>query len=102
MLTIFSGCGIVLAIFPRVRSYREKFWISGVTRAVSAHLNPLKSFREKLFMSKAELARKAGISTLTIDRVEKGKSCRLETKRKIILALGLPLTEGQNIFGSGR
>jgi len=25
---------------------------------------------------------------MTIDRIEKGKSCRLETKRKIILALG--------------
>jgi DNA-binding XRE family transcriptional regulator len=100
MLTIFSGYGIVLAILPGVRSHRENFWIDGV--GVSAHLNPLKSFREKLFMSKAELARKAGISTLTIDRVEKGKSCRLETKRKIILALGLPLTEGQNIFGTGR
>lgn len=64
--------------------------------------NPLKNYREKLFLSKAELARKAGISTLTIDRVEKGKSCRLETKRKIILALGLTLSEGQKIFGNGR
>jgi DNA-binding XRE family transcriptional regulator len=62
----------------------------------------LKSYREKLFLSKAELARKAGISTLTIDRVEKGKSCRLETKRKIILALGLSLAEGQKIFGNGK
>jgi len=34
-------------------------------------------------MSKAELARKAGLSTLTIDRVEAGKTCRLDTKRKI-------------------
>jgi DNA-binding XRE family transcriptional regulator len=65
-------------------------------------MNPLKSYREKLFLSKAELARKAGISTLTIDRVEKGKSCRLETKRKIILALGLTLPEGQKIFGNGK
>ena len=32
-------------------------------------------------MSKAELARKAGLSTLTIDRVEAGKTCRLDTKR---------------------
>ena len=32
-------------------------------------------------MSKAELARKAGVSTLTIDRVEKGKDCRMDTKR---------------------
>lgn len=50
-------------------------------------------------MSKAELARKAGISVLTIDRVEKGKSCRLETKRKIILALGLKLSDRGKIFG---
>ncbi len=51
-------------------------------------------------LSKAELARKAGISTLTIDRVERGKSCRLETKRKIILALGLKLSERGKIFGN--
>ena len=52
-------------------------------------------------MSKAELARKAGISTLTIDRVEKGKDCRMETKRKIILALGLELSDRGKIFGNG-
>jgi len=67
---------------------------------LSTQSNPLKNFRERLFLSKAELARKAGISTLTIDRVEKGKSCRLETKRKIILALGISLNEGQKIFGN--
>ncbi len=64
-------------------------------------MNSLKKYRERLLMSKAELARKAGISTLTIDRVEKGKSCRLETKRKIILALGLELSDRGKIFGSG-
>ena len=69
---------------------------------MSSHNHPLKAYREKLFLSKAELARKAGISTLTIDRVEKGKSCRLETKRKIILALGLSLSEGPKIFGNGK
>jgi DNA-binding XRE family transcriptional regulator len=62
-------------------------------------MNFLKPYREKLLLSKAELARKAGISTLTIDRVEKGKTCRLETKRKIILALGLELSEREKIFG---
>jgi len=69
---------------------------------LSTQSNPLKIFRERLFLSKAELARKAGISTLTIDRVEKGKSCRLETKRKIILALGISLNEGQKIFGNAK
>jgi DNA-binding XRE family transcriptional regulator len=49
-------------------------------------------------MSKAELARKAGVSPLTIDRVEKGMSCRMETKRKIILALGYKLTNREKLF----
>ena len=64
-------------------------------------MNSLKKYRERLLMSKAELARKAGISTLTIDRVEKGKTCRLETKRKIILALGLEISDRGKIFGNG-
>lgn len=49
-------------------------------------------------MSKAELARKAGVSPLTIARIEKGYSCRLDTMRRIILALGLPLSEKNKIF----
>jgi len=49
-------------------------------------------------MSKAELARKAGVSPLTIDRIEKGENCRMDTKRKIILALGLGLNEKQQVF----
>ncbi len=61
--------------------------------------NSLKAYREQVFLSKAELARKAGISPLTIDRIERGISCRLETKRKIILALGLELSEASKIFG---
>ena len=65
-------------------------------------MNSLKKYREKLVMSKAELARKAGLSALTVDRIEKGKTCRLETKRKIILALGLQLTEKGKIFADDR
>lgn len=49
-------------------------------------------------MSKAELARKAGLSTLTIDRVEAGRPCRLDTKRKILLALGLRVTDKDRVF----
>jgi len=51
-------------------------------------------------MSKAELARKAGLSTLTIDRVEAGRPCRLDTKRKILLALGFKVTDKDRVFGS--
>ena len=50
-------------------------------------------------MSKAELARKAGLSTLTIDRVEAGKTCRLDTKRKILQALGLRVSDKDSVFG---
>ena len=49
-------------------------------------------------MSKAELARKAGVSALTIDRVENGRECRVDTKRKIILALGLRLADRMKVF----
>lgn len=51
-------------------------------------------------MSKAELARKAGLSTLTIDRVEAGRQCRLDTKRKILLALGKRVSDKDEIFGA--
>ncbi|PIR25385.1 MAG: XRE family transcriptional regulator [Deltaproteobacteria bacterium CG_4_10_14_0_2_um_filter_43_8] len=60
--------------------------------------NNLRKFREQLLMSKAELARKAGISPLTVDRVEKGYSCRMDTKRKMLLALGLKVSEKDQIF----
>jgi len=60
----------------------------------------VKNFRESLLLSKAELARKAGLSPLTIDRIEKGKTCRPETKRKVLIALGLKLTDREKIFGN--
>jgi DNA-binding XRE family transcriptional regulator len=78
---------------------RKKRWIKR-TGQQEGRLgqNIIKSIREGFLMSKAELARKAGISPLTIDRIEKGRSCRMETKRKIILALGYDLSEKDKIF----
>ena len=64
--------------------------------------NKLKKFRENLLMSKAELARKAGLSPLTINRIEKGEVCRPETKRKVLLALGLKLSEREKLFRSNK
>jgi len=61
-------------------------------------LNLLRKIREELLMSKSELARKAAVSPLTIDRVENGMSCRMDTKRKIILALGYELSDKDKIF----
>ena len=60
--------------------------------------NRVEKIRESLLMSKAELARKAGISPLTVDRIEKGSACRLATKRKIILALGMKLEDRAKVF----
>jgi DNA-binding XRE family transcriptional regulator len=60
--------------------------------------NSLQSFRESLLISKAELARKANISPITITRIEKGLPCRMETKRKIILALGLKISDKDKLF----
>jgi DNA-binding XRE family transcriptional regulator len=61
--------------------------------------NSLKEIRESLLMSKTELARKANVSPITIARIEKGMLCRLETQRKIILALGFGLSDKNKIFG---
>lgn len=60
--------------------------------------NNVRSLREELLMSKAELARKASLSALTIDRVENGMPCRMDTMRKIILALGLKLSDKEKVF----
>ena len=60
--------------------------------------NNVKKIREAKMLSKAELARMAGISPLTLDRIEKGKACRMATKRKILLALGLQISQKQKLF----
>jgi DNA-binding XRE family transcriptional regulator len=61
--------------------------------------NNVRKIREALMMSKAELARKAGLSTLTVDRVEAGKACRLDTKRKMLHALGMKVSDRESVFG---
>ena len=60
--------------------------------------NSVKKIRESLMMSKAELSRKANVSPITLSRIERGMACRVETKRKILLALGYRLTEKDKIF----
>lgn len=60
--------------------------------------NNVKTIREGKMLSKAELARLAGISPLTLNRIEQGKDCRLATKRKILLALGLTIEQKHTVF----
>jgi DNA-binding XRE family transcriptional regulator len=64
-------------------------------------VNHVQALREEQLLSKAELARRAGVSPLTIDRIERGESCRLDTKRKIILGLGLKVSDKDRVFALG-
>jgi DNA-binding XRE family transcriptional regulator len=61
--------------------------------------NNVRKIRIERMMSKAELARRANLSVLTIDRVERGYGCRMDTKRKILEALGLNLADRVRVFG---
>jgi DNA-binding XRE family transcriptional regulator len=61
--------------------------------------NNVQRLREEALLTKAELARKAGISALTVARVEAGLDCRVDTKRKIILALGMQPADRAKVFG---
>lgn len=65
----------------------------------SVRKNRLRETRIEKMMSKAELARRANLSVLTIDRVEKGLGCRMDTKRKILEALGMSLADRVRVFG---
>ena len=60
--------------------------------------NNVKLIRESRLLSKSELARKAGVSVLTVGRIERGEECRMETMRKIILALGYSLEDKTKVF----
>jgi DNA-binding XRE family transcriptional regulator len=60
--------------------------------------NSLKEIRESLMISKAELSKRARISPLTISRIEQGMPCRVETQRKILLALNLKLSDREKVF----
>ncbi len=63
------------------------------------HPNNVRRIRTEIMLSKAEVARRANISVLTLDRVERGFGCRVDTKRKILEALGLTLADRVRVFG---
>ncbi len=60
--------------------------------------NNIRNIREERLISKAELAQLAGLSSVTIDRIERGEDCRIDTKRKILLALGFSLEDKNKVF----
>ncbi len=68
-------------------------------RAPRRARNNVQRLREDQLLTKAELARKAGLSPLTVSRIESGLECRVDTQRKIILALGLTPSDRRKVFG---
>ena len=90
-----SGSGSV----PAAKREREGAVATHSSTKPSGKSNRLRETRIEKMMSKAELARRANLSVLTIDRVEKGLGCRMDTKRKILEALGLSLADRVRVFG---
>jgi DNA-binding XRE family transcriptional regulator len=60
--------------------------------------NRVRELRENRLMTQAQLARKARVALRTIHSVEKGMNCRMDTKRKILLALGLRFEDKDQVF----
>lgn len=60
--------------------------------------NKLLEWRKKLLISRSELARKTGLSVITIARIESGKPCRLDTMKKILLGLGMDIRDKDKVF----
>ena len=60
--------------------------------------NRVRELRENRLMTQAQLARKAKVALRTIHSVEKGMNCRMDTKRKILLALGMRFEDKEYVF----
>ena len=87
-----------LGMFLALGSKIIQFIVLNIQEAKSMGKNYLRKTRESMLMSKTELARQANISPITISRIEKNMPCRLETQRKILLALGLKPADKHKIF----
>ena len=60
--------------------------------------NNLRQVSEAKMLGKSELAKLAGVSPLTIDRIERGMPCRIKSQRQIVLALGLKVSQRRRVF----
>jgi DNA-binding XRE family transcriptional regulator len=60
--------------------------------------NRVRELREARLMTQAQLAKKAKVALRTIHSVEKGMNCRMDTKRKVLFALGLRFEDKDQVF----
>ncbi len=70
----------------------------GEMEITPAQRNRVRELRENKLMTQAQLARKARVALRTIHSVEKGMNCRMDTKRKILIALGLRFEDKDLVF----
>lgn len=73
-------------------------FVHAVQSEVSRHRNRVRELRENKLMTQAQLAKRARVALRTIHSVEKGMNCRMDTKRKILLALGIPFDQKGQVF----
>jgi predicted transcriptional regulator len=60
--------------------------------------NNIRKIRESKLLGIPDIVRRTGLSPSDIKRIEKGGTCRLITKRKILEALGIELEERKIVF----
>ncbi len=94
-------CALFFAGDTRAQPDPRQLVLKGFENLVGEVKRPscrLKQLRLERMMSKTELARKAGVSPITISRIESGQPARLETKRKLLEALGLSPSDRIFVF----
>jgi len=60
--------------------------------------NRVKEIRKSRLMTQSQLADRAQLARRTVHSVEKGLSCRMDTKRKILIGLGLTFDDRELVF----
>jgi transcriptional regulator with XRE-family HTH domain len=65
-------------------------------------MNRIRAARQARGWTQTELAGRAGVSPRTIYAVERGRSCRQATKRRILTALGVQWELRQEYFTTPR
>src|SRR5262249_47531147 len=73
-------------------------WPSNLRCIPMENRNNVRKLREARMWSKIELARRAGISPLTIDRIEKGIPSGIMTRGKIFMGLELKVSQRYRFF----
>jgi transcriptional regulator with XRE-family HTH domain len=62
------------------------------------HANRVRELRKARRFSQCDLARRARVALRTVYSVERGEPCRMDTKRKLILALGFRFDARDDVF----